>query len=120
MTSPPDCFGAHDGAAVRACEGYQFVEAFAERPGLGVIRIVAEGQNAPERIFRRRHILGMVTPPTERAQVLVANSLPGERLWQHVQIELWGCARARNGTDVNEEIDVHLSQQCDELGDRSG
>jgi hypothetical protein len=60
----------------------------------------------------------MVTSPAERAQMPVADSLRGERPRQHVQIELWGCARAWNRAYINEEIDVHLSQQCDELRDR--
>ncbi len=61
----------------------------------------------------------MVTPPTECAQVLVANAFGGETRGQHVQIELWGCARARNGAYVHEEIDVDLAQQRDELRDCS-
>src|SRR5512141_2395759 len=111
MTSPPRCVGAHNGASVRARESDQFVETGTERLGLGVIRIVAESQDAPECIRRRRRILGMVTPPAERAQVLVADSRRGERPGQHVQIELRGCARARNGAYINEQIDVHLSYQ---------
>jgi hypothetical protein len=110
MAPPPHGLGAHDRAAMRARNGEQLLQAGAERIGLRVVGIVAEGQDTPEHIRRWRCTFAMMTPAAERDQMQITDARGGERVRQRVDVELWHRARARNRAHVHQEIDIDMPE----------
>jgi hypothetical protein len=73
MAAPPQRLGAHDGAAVAACERLELLEPGTERLRRRVVGVVAKGGISLERIGRRCRLLAAAAP-AERDQMPISDT----------------------------------------------
>jgi hypothetical protein len=115
MAPPPQCFRAHDGAALVASKLAEAGNTGSKTIAHGVVRVIVKTRVLPECIDSRRYMAIPATEPAERRNVLISDAEGGQRLQQCILIILWVCARAGHRTDVDDKRDIGALQQTDKL-----
>ena len=115
VTAPPEGLGAHDRARLARCHLEQFSQAFTERSGLGVVRIVVEGPSFPPSVRSFFNVLTLGPPSAEQREVDIGDSRSLERSRQHVEVELRIGPRPRDTSDVDETGHPECAENVDEF-----
>lgn len=112
VTTPGDCFGAHDGGGAEGVEREELVEVLGKFRGLHMVGIPAEGVVAPAGIGG---VLPRVAESTETGKVTVLDPRISEGGGQGIPVELRVIARLGDGSDIDQMADAVGEEKVEEV-----
>jgi hypothetical protein len=116
MATPPNCFGAHDcGRACFRSNVEQSLDSFLELLRLHVIGVPAERRVTPRSVARVW--LGFSFAAQLR-EMFVMDSVPVQRFFQSVLVELWVTLRAWERAHIDQQLGLVFFEQRNEVIDR--
>ena len=119
VTSPPQSLSAHDGTTVFVAELAQFRKTRTKGRRHRVIGKVMKAIMTPKPIDLWRNTACFSAPAAEGAQVPIHDVELGQRCWQSLFVILRIGARAWDGADVRDKLNIRFLQDFNELLDRA-